>query len=151
MRVAARRGSIVENVTLAGCSILVIEEQPFVARCLQILLGDAGAEVHCTTCAGEALDVIDRRDFSAALLDCSQSAKGRRRVVQRLVRLGLPFMFCKEIDQDEAWPGVPVLIKPVIGIQLVDVLSRLIQAKNEKLAISKPSSVRMSQPAARRI
>ncbi len=140
-----------ENATLTGCSILVIEEQPFVARCLQILLGDAGAEVHCTTCAGEALDVIDRRDFSAALLDCSQSAKGRRRVVQRLVRLGLPFMFCKEIDQDEAWPGVPVLIKPVIGIQLVDVLSRLIQAKNEKLAISKPSSVRMSQPAARRI
>ena len=140
-----------ENATLTGCSILVIEEQPFVARCLQILLGDAGAEVHCTTCAGEALDVIDRRDFSAALLDCSQSAKGRRRVVQRLVRLGLPFMFCKEVDQDEAWPGVPVLIKPVIGIQLVDVLSRLIQAKNEKLAISKPSSVRMSQPAARRI
>ena len=140
-----------ENATLAGCSILVIEEQPFVARCLQILLGDAGAEVHCTTSAGEALDVIDRRDFSAALLDCSQSAKGRRRVVQRLVRLGLPFMFCKEVDQDEAWPGVPVLIKPVIGIQLVDVLSRLIQAKNEKLAISKPSSVRMSQPAARRI
>jgi CheY-like chemotaxis protein len=149
MRVAARRGSIVENATLAGCSILVIEEQPFVARCLQILLGGAGAEVHCTTCAGEALDVIDRRRFSAALLDCSQSAKGRRRVVQRLVRLGLPFVFCKEIDQDETWPGVPVLIKPVIGVQLVDVLYRLIEARKEKIASSISSSTRRSQPAAR--
>jgi len=149
MRVAARRGSIVENATLAGCSILVIEEQPFVARCLQILLGGAGAEVHCTTCAGEALHVIDRKDFSAALLDCSESTKGRRRIVQRLVRLGLPFVFCKEIDQDEAWPGVPVLIKPVIGIQLVDVLYRLIQAKNEKFANTESSAMRVSQPAAR--
>jgi len=142
MRVAARRGSIVENVTLAGCSILVIEEQPFVARCLQILLGGAGAEVHCTTCAGEALGVIDRKDFSAALLDCSESVKGRRRVVQRMVRLGLPFVFCKEIDQDAAWPDVPVLIKPVIGVQLVGVLYRLIQAKNEKFASPKSSDAR---------
>ena len=31
---------------------------------------------------------------------------------------------------------MPVLIKPVIGIQLVDVLYRLIQAKNEKFANS---------------
>ncbi len=139
-----------ENATLAGCSILVIEEQPFVARCLQILLGGAGAEVHCTTCAGEALDAIGRKDFSAALMDCSESARGRRRVVQRLVGLGLPFVFCKEIGQDEAWPGVPVLIKPVIGVQLVDVLCRLIQGTDEKSGERK-RTMRVSQPSARRI
>ena len=36
-----------DNTTLWGRSILVIEEQPFGSRCLQMLLEGAGAKVHC--------------------------------------------------------------------------------------------------------
>ena len=111
MRVAARRGFIVDDSTLAGRSILVVEEQPFVTRCLQILLEGAGAEVHCAASTSEALRVIDRTVLSAAVLDCSKSAKGRRRIAQQLARLGLPFVLCKDASQDEVWPAAPVLMK----------------------------------------
>lgn len=133
MRVAARRGSIVEHSTLVGYSILVVEQEPFVASCVQMLLEGVGAEVHCATRAGEALLIIDRKDISAAVLDCSKSAKGGRRVAQRLARLGLPFVVCKDAGQDEAWLGVPVLIKPVVGGELVEMLCRLVHADRERL------------------
>jgi CheY-like chemotaxis protein len=133
MRVAARRGSIVEHSTLVGYSILVVEQEPFVASCVQMLLEGAGAEVHCAMRAGEALLIIDRKDISAAVLDCSKSAKGGRRVAQRLARLGLPFVVCKDVGQDEAWLGVPILIKPVVGGELVEMLCRLVHAGRERL------------------
>jgi CheY-like chemotaxis protein len=133
MRVAARRGSIVEHSTLVGYSILVVEQEPFVASCMQMLLEGAGAEVHCATCAGEALLVIERKRISAAVLDCSKSTKGARRVAQRLARLGLPFVVCKDAGPVEAWLGAPVLIKPVVGGELVQALCRLVRADGERL------------------
>jgi len=125
--------SIVEHSTLVGYSILVVEQEPFVASCVQMLLEGVGAKVHCATCAGEALHIIDRKGISAAVLDCSKSAKGGRRVAQRLARLGLPFVVCKDAGQDEAWLGVPVLIKPVVGGELVETLCRLVHADRERL------------------
>jgi CheY-like chemotaxis protein len=142
----------VKNAPLAGCSILVLDEQPFVALCLQILLEGAGAEVHSATHAGEALHLIDRKDFSAAVLDCSKGSKGLQGVAQQLVRFGLPFVVCKNVGwHDDAWPGTPVLIKPVIGFQLIEVLCRLIQADSEALPSAKSSSTVARQAAAVRI
>lgn len=120
-----------DGSTLAGCSILVCEEQPFVACCLQILLEGAGAKVHGATSADEALHVIDGAKLSAAVLSCSKMSKGHRRIVPRLARLGLPLVLCKDVDQNDAWPGIPSLIKPVIGRQLVELLHRLIHADRE--------------------
>ncbi|HYM99651.1 MAG TPA: hypothetical protein VET25_07895 [Aestuariivirgaceae bacterium] len=136
-----------EKPPLAGCSILVLEEQPFVARCLRILLEDAGAEVHGATSAGEALHCIDRTKLSAAVLDHTTGSNGLRRIAQRLARLGLPFVFCRDADQNDAWPAAPALIKPVIGVQVVEILFRLIHTQSEKL----PSVMRAGQPAASRI
>jgi CheY-like chemotaxis protein len=120
--------NIVDGATLVGCSILVLEEQAFVARCLRILLEDAGAEVHNATSAGDALHLIDRTGFSAAVVSCSKTTKGRPRLVQRLARVDLPLVLCKDIDQRDTWPGIPALIKPVIGLQLVEILCGLILA-----------------------
>ena len=139
-----------ENSPLTGCSILVLDEQPFVAHCLQILLEGAGAQVDSATSAGEALHFMDRKVFSAAVLDCSKGSKGLRRIAQRLARRGLPFVFCKNVDQqDDVWPGIPALIKPVIGFQLIEILYRLIHAESEALAQS--TRMRASQLAAVRI
>ena len=55
MRVAARRGPLVQQPLLAGYSILVVEDELFIARCLQIVLQGAGAKVHRTVGVREAL------------------------------------------------------------------------------------------------
>ena len=131
MRVAARRGKTVDGSTLVGCSILVLEEQPFVACCLRLVLEGAGAQVHNAASADHALHLIARTGLSAAVLSCSKTTKGRRRIAQRLARLNLPFVLCKDIDQRDMFPGTPALITPVIGVQLVEMLHGLIVAGNK--------------------
>ena len=124
-----------EHSALVGCSILVVEEEPFIAHCLKVLLEDAGVEVQGATSATEALHVIDRKILTAGVLACSKGTKGCRRVAQRLARLNVPFVICMEAGQDEAWPGVPVLIKPVNGFQVLETLGRLIELKADRLSL----------------
>lgn len=119
-----------DKTTLVGRSILVIEEQPFVTRCLQILLEGEGAKVHCAANAVDGLRIMDKNRLSAAVLDCSSSAKGRRRIAQQLARIDLPFVVCQDADHDEFWPGSRVLTKPVMGIQLIEMLCRFIRTQD---------------------
>lgn len=134
-----------DGAKLVGCSILVLEEQPFVARCLRILLQGAGAEVHNATNAADALYLIDRTGLSAAVLSCSATTKGCRRIILQLARFDFPLVLCKDADQNEAWPRIPALIKPVIGIQLIGMLHGLIVAADKKT----PTAQRLAQAAGR--
>src|SRR6185295_18685053 len=144
---ASRRGTFVADLMLAGRSILVVEEQPFVAHCLRIFLEGAGAELHCAASATEALRVIDRSVLSAAVLDDSSSARGHRRVTQQLARCGLPFVVCTAADHDQPWPGASVLIKPVMGLHLVETLYRLIRAQDAKMGTSGATPVHEPPPS----
>jgi CheY-like chemotaxis protein len=117
--------------TLAGCSILVVAEQPFAAYCLKLLLESAGAEVRAAAHAREALYCIDRERLSAAVLHLGATAKGRRQVVQRLARLNLPFVMCNDSTDHDGLRGASVLIKPILGVELVDTLERIIGSKGQ--------------------
>lgn len=116
-----------EHAPLAGCSILVVEAEPFIARCLQVLLEGGGAEVHSTGSGAEALHFVDLERLSGAVLDYATSAKDDHRVPHRLTALRLPFVFCRDISGTNAWPRTPALNKPVIGAQLVETLRRLLR------------------------
>lgn len=124
------------DLKLAGRSILLVEEQPFFAHCLRIFLEGAGAELRSAASAAEALRLIDRNVLSAAVLGSSSVAKGRRRVAQQLTRFGLPFVVCKHADHDKPWPGAPVLIKPVMGLDLVETPYRLIHTQGARMRMS---------------
>jgi hypothetical protein len=97
-----------------------------------MLLGGAGADVHCLPSTSEALRIIDRMVLSAAVLDGSMRAKGCRQIMQRLRRRAVPFVLCTDAGQNEPRTGVPILIKPVTGGELVETLCRLIQDEKEK-------------------
>jgi DNA-binding response OmpR family regulator len=132
---AARRGTIMEHGPLSGRSILVVEESPFVAHCLQLLLVDAGAQVHGAARSSEALSVIDRTRLSAAVLHDGKGVKGYRRIAQRLARHGLPCVLCTDLAaDDEVWRGATVLFKPVWGVELVETVRRLVNAEENKRA-----------------
>jgi CheY-like chemotaxis protein len=122
----------VERSNLDGCSILVIEEEPFMARCLQVRLEGAGAKVYSAASAGEALHFVEQEDLSAAVLDHAGSARDGHRIPQRLGRMNVPLVFCRDdAGDDAAWPQAPVLHKPVNGSQLVQILCRLVRPQAE--------------------
>jgi CheY-like chemotaxis protein len=116
-----------EHSTLVGYSILLVEQEPHVARNLQRTLEGAGAHVLEAPRVSDALEIIDAGELSAAVLDYTRSISGNHRVARRLATLGLPFVFCKVIGRKEAWPQAPVLNEPFSGADLIDVLRRMLQ------------------------
>lgn len=123
-----------EQSTLVGCSILVVEEGAFAARCLQLLLEGAGAEVYNATTGSDALRFLNQEDLSAAVLDHSGSANNGHRIPKRLTALGVPFVFCKEVGHNEVCSRAPALDKPVNGAKLVETLRHLLQSETAEVA-----------------
>jgi CheY-like chemotaxis protein len=120
----------VEQSPLEGHSILVVEDEPFIARCLQIVLQGAGAKVHRTACAGEAWTFTDQK-LSAAVLDCKHGIRSDHTIARRLAERGLPFVFygAATPSPHEAWPNAPVMGKLASGAEIVETLRGLLQPR----------------------
>jgi CheY-like chemotaxis protein len=129
MRVAARRGSLVQHSSLAGYSILVVEDEPFIARCLQMVLEAAGAEVRRASGVREALDFAGQPGLSAGVLDCKHGIRGDHAVARRLTQRGLPFVLygARELNRYAAWPNAPVMGKLASGGEIIATLHGLLQ------------------------
>jgi CheY-like chemotaxis protein len=139
MGVAARRGSLVQQSTLAGYSILVVEDELFIARCLQMVLEAAGAEVHRAASVREALDFAGRPGLSAAVLDCKHGIRSDHAIARRLTQRGLPYLLygAREPSRFEAWPNAPVVGKLASGGEIIATLLGLLQAsRSSELAFA---------------
>jgi CheY-like chemotaxis protein len=126
----------VEQSPLEGHSILVVEDEPFIARCLQIVLQGAGAKVHRTACAGEAWTFTDQQKLSAAVLDCKHGIRSDHTIARRLAERGLPFLFygTSAPAPHEAWPNAPVMGKLTSGAEIVETLRTLLQPRQPGVA-----------------
>ena len=118
-----------EHSTLVGSSILVVEDEPFIARCLQMILEGAGAEVHRAVSAREALHFAGQPKLSAAVLDCKHGIRGDHAVARRLTERGLPFLLygARQLDRYEAWPDAPVVGKLASGAEIIETLRGLLR------------------------
>jgi CheY-like chemotaxis protein len=125
-----------EQPPLEGHSILVVEDEPFIARCLQIVLQGAGAEVHRTTCVGEAWTLTDQHKLSAAVLDCKHGIRSDHTIARRLAERGLPFVFygASTLAPHDAWPNAPVMGKLTSGAEIVKTLRGLLQPRQPSVA-----------------
>jgi CheY-like chemotaxis protein len=119
----------VQQSPLAGYSILVVEDELFIARCLQIVLQGAGAKVHRTASVREAWTFIGEPMLSAAVLDCKHGIGGDHAIARQLAGRGLPFVFygAAEPYRHAAWPNAPVMGKLASGAQIVEALRGLLQ------------------------
>jgi CheY-like chemotaxis protein len=119
----------VQHSSLAGYSILVVEDEPFIARCLQMVLEAAGAEVHRAPSMREALDFAGQPRLSAAVLDCKHGIRGDHAIARRLTQRGLPFVLygARELKRHEAWPNAPVVGKLASGGEIIAALRDLLQ------------------------
>src|SRR4051812_16111525 len=61
--------------TLAGTSILIIEDEPLVALGVHMALSTAGASIISATGTGEAIQLIGYAEISAAIVDVHLGAE----------------------------------------------------------------------------
>jgi hypothetical protein len=115
----------VEHSTLVGCSILLLD-QPADATHVKKALEDAGAHVFPASTVSEGLRVVEEGELSAAVLDYTRSIQDAHSVARRLATLSIPFVFCKDIARNEAWPHAPVLSRPIPDSTLIEALRLLL-------------------------
>ena len=127
-----------QQSALAGYSILVVEDELFIARCLQMVLEAAGAEVRRAPSVREALDFAGQPGLSAAVLDCKHGIRGDHAIARRLTQRGLPFMLygARELNRYEAWPNAPVLGKLASGGEIVETLRGLLQPSRSSVGVA---------------
>jgi DNA-binding response OmpR family regulator len=117
------------QISLIGTSVLIVEDEPLIALDLHAALNAAGAGLIAATDAEEALRLIRRNDVSAAVLDISLGERDCTAVCQALLHHRVPFLFHTghaNARMLQAWPEVPVLIKPVSHRDVVAAVADLV-------------------------
>lgn len=117
------------QAALSGRSILVVEGEPFIACCLQMVLQDAGADVRRAASASEGLRISNEPELSAAVLDFKDGLRDcDLGIARRLTERGLPFVLygSHEGGRCEAWPAAPLVSKWTSGAVIVETLCALI-------------------------
>ena len=114
---------------LKGQRILVIEDEPIIALALEDILVDAGAEVvGPANNVSRALELAATHGLTAAIVDLRLRNQSAHPVVERLVQLGVPFVFLSGQADDEAakaWPDAPRLVKPASSQAIIEALAAL--------------------------
>jgi DNA-binding response OmpR family regulator len=115
--------------TLAGACVLIVEDEPVIALDLHAALSGAGAGIIAATNATEALRLIRRNDISAAVLDIRLGDRDCSAVCQALFDHRVPFLFhtaYASAAMRQAWPHVPMLMKPVTHQEIVARVAQLV-------------------------
>src|SRR5262245_33427808 len=100
--------------TLAGRSILIVEDEPLIALEVHAAFVAAGASIISAADAKEALRMIDLPDLSAAVVDINLGGGDCAAVCRRLSERRIPFVFYTgdaRADILVQWPDAPVLTK----------------------------------------
>ena len=119
---------------LAGYSILVLEDEPFIAHCLELILKGGGAKVHATGSVAKAEQLTDDMKLSAAVLGCKHGIRSDDVIASRLTGRGLPFVLygAEAAGPCAAWPNAPVMSKLVTSAEIIETLRGLLQSARAK-------------------
>ena len=115
--------------TLAGRTVLVLDDDFYLAEDAANALRSAGAEVsgpHAT--AADAIEAVTRRPVDAAVLDANLGAGPSFEVAHALRDVAIPFVFMTGYDQKaipERFADVVRLQKPTIPRDIVRAVSAL--------------------------
>jgi DNA-binding response OmpR family regulator len=112
---------------LAGCSILVVEDETLIAYGLKDLFEAEGADVHLASTPSEALRLADEFVFSAAVLDFDSNGDESARVGLTLRAYGIPHMYYTGYDDLKETSGAPLLTKPADERTLIATMMQLLR------------------------
>jgi DNA-binding NtrC family response regulator len=116
--------------------VLVVEDEPLIALDLEQALSAAGALAGIVNAVAGALEAAAAPVYTAAIIDLRLHGHSVRDVVERIAARDLPFIFYTgqtETPTAAAWPGVPILLKPLPAKEVVDMLARVLSAKGGRV------------------
>ena len=108
--------------SLGGYTILIVDDEPFVATGVSDALTDVGADVVTAHDLRGALVAATNRNVSAAILDVTLGGADSGAVCAALTSRQVPFMFFTGYDTHDLlrqWASVPALAKPATEADLV--------------------------------
>lgn len=115
---------------LAGRRILVVEDEMLVLIMIEDMLADLGCEsVTAAATVNQALAAIDTQIFDVAMLDMNLNGSDSYEVAEALGTRGVPFVFSTGYsgrDMRDGYGDRPVLKKPFMDKELVEILTRLL-------------------------
>jgi DNA-binding response OmpR family regulator len=129
--------------SLGGYSILVVDDEPFVAKGVSEALSDAGADVVTAHDLRTALEAAINGNFSAAILDVTLGGADSGAICTALRSRQLPFMFLTGYDTHDLlrqWASVPALAKPAGEAELVANVAALLNPGGASQEPREPAS-----------
>lgn len=118
------------NGTLAGRSILIVEDEPLIALEVDAAFTIAGASIVSAANRKEALRMISLPGLSAAVVDMNLGGADCSDVCMRLSDSGIPFVFYTgdaRADILQKWPDAPILTKLADKQRIVEVVAGLLR------------------------
>ena len=117
------------DTALSGRSILVVEEEPYIASQLEEQFRRAGAKVFAAARLKDALHLVEHPALSAAVVNLRLDGDSTTRVCHRLTHHRVPFIIHTRHDTTQAaqtWPNAPIISKPAdSGVLLKTVVALL--------------------------
>ena len=114
--------SMNDNNPLSGVTVLVVEDDLFLAMALEDTLVGMGAVDVCHT-LDEAMARADGDDFAVAVLDFSLGSHSVTPLARRLARRSVPFILHTGMSRSEPslmeWRNIPIVEKPASPHTLV--------------------------------
>lgn len=115
------------DTTLTGKTLLVVEDEAFVASDLATLLSDAGAEVKVANVADEAMIFLRGSRFDAAILDVHLANGSTYTLADELRARNTPFVFLSGyLTVREGYTDIPFLEKPFTPETVTTALAALL-------------------------
>ncbi|WIJ24299.1 HWE histidine kinase domain-containing protein [Devosia sp. RR2S18] len=114
--VAAPAGDETSATSLAGRSVMIVEDQVLIAMDLEMMLSEAGMSVVTAASVRESLNKVQEHALDAAILDFNLGEESSLQVAEELQRRGVPFAFASGYGDHGALPEtmshVPMVAKP---------------------------------------
>ena len=102
-------------MSLTGKTVLILEDEPIVAMCLEDMLLETGAQVVVSASVAQALAAIGQASPDCAVLDVNLHGEKSYPVAARLDELGVPFVFATgygNAEHPDQFAGCATITKP---------------------------------------
>jgi|KBSSwiStaDraftv2_1062776.scaffolds.fasta_scaffold1646116_1 DNA-binding response OmpR family regulator len=124
-----------QNTSLAGRSILIVEDEPLIALDIATAFEKVGAVTFNARTLAEAIDMVEHDGLSAAVLDFGLGDDHSEVVCRRLTERDIPFVLHSGYTHaSDACRGATVVPKPAPADRLITTIAGLLRRESPEVA-----------------